>query len=67
MLKARAVQVVEALSQGVPLASGPSLVGADRLHDEGITGAGVTVAILDTVWSNVLNSEILRNSSRSLN
>ncbi|MBT8100233.1 MAG: S8 family peptidase, partial [Gammaproteobacteria bacterium] len=28
-------------------------VGADRLHQEGITGAGVTVAILDTgVWSS---------------
>ena len=31
----------------------PSIVDADRLHSEGITGAGVTVAILDTgVWPN---------------
>ncbi len=29
----------------------PALVGADQLHDIGITGAGVTVAVIDTgVW-----------------
>ena len=36
---------------GVPAASFPILVGADRLQAEGITGHGVTVAVLDTgLW-----------------
>ena len=26
----------------------PALIGADRLHDQGITGAGVSVAVVDT-------------------
>jgi subtilisin family serine protease len=30
----------------------PSRVGASRLHAEGITGRGVTVAVLDTGWDN---------------
>ena len=30
----------------------PSRVGANRLHAEGITGAGITVAVLDTGWDN---------------
>ncbi len=32
----------------VPYTQYPSLIGADRVHAEGITGYGVTIAILDT-------------------
>jgi hypothetical protein len=31
-----------------PEASSPTLIRADRLHDEGMTGAGVTIAVVDT-------------------
>src|SRR6266545_1337165 len=35
----------------------PYIIGASQLHAEGITGAGVTVAVLDTgVWQNLQNS-----------
>ena len=30
----------------------PTMVGADRLHSEGITGTGVTLAVLDSGMSN---------------
>ena len=36
----------------IPDSSYPTLVSADILHDDGITGAGVTVAVLDTGWDN---------------
>jgi len=35
-------------SAGAPEVFFPTLVGADRLHDLGITGSGPTIAILDT-------------------
>ena len=31
-----------------PEASSPTLIRADRLHDEGVTGGGVTIAVVDT-------------------
>ncbi len=33
---------------GAPVTAYPAVVGADRLYQEGITGYGVTVAVLDT-------------------
>ena len=36
----------------IPDTGYPTRVGANLLHDQGITGAGVTVAVLDTGWDN---------------
>ena len=45
---------VEVASASTPQADFPMLVSADVLHLEGISGAGVTVAVLDSgIWSTV--------------
>jgi len=44
---------------------GPALVGATRLHRKGITGAGVTLAILDTgLWNHTALTENSRGRYR---
>ena len=43
----------------------PTIVGANRLHAAGITGAGVTVAILDTGFGATLESEKWDTHGRS--
>ncbi|MDH3804661.1 MAG: S8 family peptidase, partial [Gammaproteobacteria bacterium] len=42
------VEIAGGNGQGIPTAEHPNLIGADQLWDEGITGLGVTVAVLDT-------------------
>lgn len=41
-------------SGAIPYTNYPSLVGADRVHAGGITGAGITIAVLDSgSWSQL--------------
>ena len=42
----------------------PSLIGADRLHKDGVTGRGVTIAFLDT-GNSLVSSTMHYNSDRN--
>ncbi|MGA7991119.1 MAG: S8 family serine peptidase, partial [Thermoanaerobaculia bacterium] len=48
---------VEVAGTPYPNSSFPTLVGAATLHQQGITGKGVTVAVLDTGWWSGSNAE----------
>ncbi len=45
----------------------PTVIGADRLHEQGITGNGVTVAVLDTgLWQQPALQYTAKNKARIL-
>ncbi|MCA9923164.1 MAG: S8 family peptidase, partial [Anaerolineales bacterium] len=62
-----AIDNVEISFNSIPNTDFPSLVGADKLHDLGIDGSGITVAVLDTgYWSHEALGENRNGDQRVL-
>ncbi len=53
---------VEVAGTPYPNSAYPTLIGAATLHQQGITGAGVTVAVMDTSWWGASNP--LKNDTK---